>query len=211
MIVESMKKIFILLLIISNTYAAITQKESEELSNSLLSIFQPEIAELSYPVKLDLFWKGPIPMAITSFEEDHFSISIWGALTRHKMMTPKTWIYTLCHELGHIIGGAPHVTNEEHSWGSSEGQADVFASSICLPRYYESLEPNSEDISTIRFNTAKEMSKLLNAMADNSEGSNVESSSSEVVSETITDDYPSTQCRIDTIKFARRLPCWFKE
>lgn len=209
-----MIKILLTLFFLTNSYADITQEQSEKFSESLFSLFENDFAKLSHPVKLELFWRGPLPLAITSFEEEsnNFVVSIWGELARHELMTPKAWIFSLCHEIGHIIGGAPHVSDEHNSWGSSEGQADFFASAICLPRYYEFFGYKTSEIENIRYATAHEMSALLNALSDEGEAlSNVLDESSEIVEETLRDAYPSNQCRVDTIKFAKRLPCWFKE
>ena len=44
------------------------------------------------------------------------------------------FLFIYCHELGHFIGGAPFKKNPGSTWASTEGQADYWATSVCLRR-----------------------------------------------------------------------------
>ncbi|EQC50228.1 hypothetical protein M899_0350 [Bacteriovorax sp. BSW11_IV] len=209
-----MKIIIIALLAITSSFAAISEQSYTELSTEVFGLFKNEFSRLDYPVELELFWKGGLPLAITSFEQEedpannHYAISLWGGLARHKNMDEKGWIFSVCHEIGHIIGGAPHVQDEKNSWGSVEGQADFFATSVCLPKYYKNADEN--ELKIIRYETAQSLANFFNE-SDSEQWASVEVLSKEIVLETILDDYPSNQCRVDTIRLNERLECWFKK
>lgn len=65
-------------------------------------------------------------------------LSVNGYLPSLPGMDRDTFALTICHELGHVIGGAPvmhpfkEMPNHEYS---IEGQADYFASAKCFKRY----------------------------------------------------------------------------
>lgn len=68
--------------------------------------------------------------------ESTFILQLTQGVRYHPRMNADTYAQILCHELGHHLGGFPHVTD---SWASAEGQADYFATAKCMRRYYESL------------------------------------------------------------------------
>ena len=61
-----------------------------------------------------------------------------GAYARFPGATPDALALVLCHELGHHLGGAPLASGGGGGARplSSEGQADYFAASKCLKRYF---------------------------------------------------------------------------
>lgn len=48
------------------------------------------------------------------------------------------WLQILCHEIGHLLGGAPYIFINPGDWGeiSAEGQADYFAAAKCMKRVW---------------------------------------------------------------------------
>lgn len=123
----------------------------------------------------------------------------------------------LCHELGHTLGGAPYVGVR-----SVEGQADYYATSKCLPRLWKS-EDNAAVINNlhipqtiaerckttftgesialcVRSNlTSLKLSSFLLRGAEvqppqiHTPDLSVKNTSSYYI------DYPSLQCRLDTL------------
>jgi len=68
--------------------------------------------------------------------------SVWiirfqGGLITHPKFNADVYVTVLCHELGHHLGGAPYKTpkHPKRYWTSAEGQADYFASNVCLKRF----------------------------------------------------------------------------
>lgn len=74
-----------------------------------------------------------------------WTIEVEGGFLSNPDVSPDIMLLTICHELGHLLGGKPRrrfsqleSLNSEfsgltvHPWFSSEGQADYFASQRCM-------------------------------------------------------------------------------
>ncbi|MNY34686.1 hypothetical protein D3C86_1690450 [compost metagenome] len=150
-------------------------------------------------------------------------------------MTPDTVIATLCHELGHGIGGLPLKKKKDLEPISTEGQSDYFAYRICLERMFKrvratapvlAVSPFVERICRTQSASAEdlefcfrgfqtlEIERMLFKQSQNIETS-YETPDTSVVSEVNHSEtyYPSAQCRIDTmiaglLKLERPL-CWW--
>ena len=84
-------------------------------------------------------WDEPEANAYASHDEKDKSkwiIDMTGGLARHPLMTVDGFMMVVCHELGHLIGGAPRYDNNK-DWASNEGQADYFAGLKCMRRVLE--------------------------------------------------------------------------
>jgi hypothetical protein len=68
-----------------------------------------------------------------------WKVSMFGGLARHETITPDGFRAVVCHEVGHHIGGAPKIKSwtGSTSWASNEGQADYFATSKCLKKFFK--------------------------------------------------------------------------
>ena len=71
----------------------------------------------------------------TFSDENEALILVNNGLMVHSQMNIKLLDLFLCHELGHLLGGAPKIIrrNGKTSWSSVEGQSDYYASSVCMP------------------------------------------------------------------------------
>lgn len=58
-----------------------------------------------------------------------------GGMARYGIINEEAFLSTLCHELGHLLGGAPH--GHEISY---EGQADYYAPMKCMERILRKLK-----------------------------------------------------------------------
>lgn len=59
-----------------------------------------------------------------------FVMNVYGGLARYKGLSNDGFMLVLCHEMGHLIGGAP--TWKPRNVASSEGQADYFSTTKCF-------------------------------------------------------------------------------
>lgn len=185
-----------------------------------------------------LDWKTPYFSAWANKENDNtYSINFWGGLARLPYMTNAALALTACHEIGHILGGAPFIKIQSMSHMSSEGQADYFAAALCLKKYDRTfkleIETETDPYITSRcytkfsetsdFETCLKVAiagvSLARALAFLSDftGLDVSDPSSLEVSETLFNSYPDVQCRLDTFMAAAlsspdadlRPKCWF--
>lgn len=73
---------------------------------------------------------------------NEFSVMLWGGFVRARFMHLGILAATLCHEIGHKLGGEPFqkFPGSDPHWSSAEGQSDHFAATDCLPKVFESLK-----------------------------------------------------------------------
>lgn len=165
------------------------------------------------PIILDAQWESPYFGAGMSNQK---SMMILGGTTRVEGMTKDAYAAVVCHELGHVLGGAPYQTINGVEWASAEGQADFFAASVCLPGYFKSLGTSAHDISA---RVEKAGYEMLSSLAPFGSGTRDEVGSlqrfyelDEKVEKTLINNYPSLQCRYETFRNPfKRSDCWFKE
>lgn len=163
------------------------------------------------------------------------NIFLFGGYARIEGMTQDTVIATLCHELGHGVGGEPLKQKRDLEPISTEGQSDYYAYRFCLERMFKRIparapvvavspyvaslcQAQSADAQALQFCyrgfQTLEIERMLFKQSQNVETS-YETPDTSVVSEVNHSEtfYPSAQCRIDTmvaglLKQERPL-CWW--
>lgn len=69
-------------------------------------------------------------------------VQIFGGLARHPLMTREALLLTVCHEIGHHLGGYPKY-DQGHNWASTEGQSDYFSTAKCTRLIFRQLTSNA--------------------------------------------------------------------
>tara|TARA_B110001454_G_C12723068_1_gene435670 strand:- start:5604 stop:6359 length:756 start_codon:yes stop_codon:yes gene_type:complete len=195
----------------------------------------------SNPQMVGFWWKlDEIRAAYSSMVDSDTNVQqhylfLMGGYARMKGMTRDGVAATLCHELGHGLGGAPFKNYEhEETNVSVEGQADYFAFRYCLPRIFKRLPTNepvkpmnaytdsqcktlpasSYEFCTRAFQTLQAERTFFKLSPDdpNTEFDKHDTSMATKVNK---DPYyyPSSQCRLDTmmngILGKERPSCWY--
>jgi len=62
-------------------------------------------------------------------------LEVPGGMARYHLISEEGFLMTICHELGHLLGGSPHRLRI-----SFEGQADYFAPMKCMENILSALE-----------------------------------------------------------------------
>lgn len=156
-------------------------------------------------------------------------VKIDGGVVLSPRLTADSLRITICHELGHIFGGAPrrHVPLEWDgamaedglSLMSAEGEADYYATLVCFRRMVQGQDHraalNGREVPALTKNkcervwgaeteealicerTAIASLDFLNFVKDFP--ISLEDKAPEVVSEPLIDQYPTRQCRLDTL------------
>ncbi len=179
----------------------------------IIGLFYQEISDAGYPVQLDAKWESPYFGAGVSLYENAFHLMILGGTTRLLEMTEDAYAAVVCHEIGHIVAGEPRQTITGAEWSSSEGQADFFAASVCLPRYFKSLAVTPKDIPLRVNNAGFDMMNTFKNIDTNSIDKTVSKTRATMpaVSETLVNKYPSLQCRYENFRNpSKRAACWYK-
>ncbi len=201
----------------------VTEHEFNTVTKLLHKIYAPTVEQL-HGVKLimNADWKDSTVNAFATREVETWTVHVSGGIARAKGMTQDSLALIVCHEIGHHLGGAPRTFLYE-GWPSAEGQADYWASSKCMKKYYEVLKHEEvaidrnvpdkvlKDCNYIYKNlpefkicvrtllSAVDFSHFLNALPDIKTPTSIELSDSRQVKGTNTNDYPRPQCRLDTI------------
>ena len=156
-------------------------------------------------------------------------VRIDGGVFSSSRLTPDSLRITICHELGHIFGGAVRrhvppewdgaVADDGLSLMSSEGEADYYATLVCFRKMIEGQDHRAAlgerkipdrtktkcehswgigtDDALACERTALASLDFLNFVVDFP--ISLERNAPEVVAEPIIDQYPTRQCRLDTL------------
>lgn len=196
----------------AKTTSEVSQIDFLTIPYQIYNLYYKEFSKLKYPVVLDPKWESPYFGAGVTFYQNRFTVIYLGGLARIDGMTKNALAALVCHEFGHILGGAPFQKTPGAEWSSSEGQSDFFAASECLPRYLKFLK-----IDESRFDDLIEEAgfDLFNAIKWPSTETRHEplvrfQEKDVAVKETLA-GYPSSQCRYETFRNRhKRASCWFR-
>ncbi|GEM_PF-661990 len=192
-----------------------TELQARQLISDFFDFFklQDEAANL----KIDLDWGNPYLSAHAEMRGAASVVTVWGGFLRAPGMSPMILATTLCHELGHVIGGAPYQTIKGAEF-STEGQSDFFAGLNCLPRFAHAFpqyfsDPTAEvqEICQGKNDCASTLSAGLATVQFMQKWSFVSyepvslKSSAPEVQDYRPNYYPSFQCRLDI--FSRAAVC----
>lgn len=128
--------LFYFLLIIGPAQGALSSKQAKHFLNSALDQYSGEIeAQSGYPVVKYYYFSNDIFQAQAGLVKDtgQVEFTFYGGLL-WRLDSIEELAVIFCHELGHVMGGAPEIS----AFNSVEGQADYFATSICMKEIYQS-------------------------------------------------------------------------
>lgn len=217
------------------TTSTVTMGSFISIPHIIAGLAKDEVEDL----KVITDWEKPYFTAWANFVDGVYSINFWGGLARIPGMNDEGHALIACHELGHILGGSPKIKIKEFLWSSSEGQSDFYATNTCLKKYFRYLnglrrlsvpaELSETAFTLCRTTHADDLDFLICAhsmkgiegfssalmhLSQYEENLSIATSDRSVVRETLSDSYPSSQCRIDTLVQGalngKRPLCWFR-
>lgn len=193
---------------------------------SFKNIYGPIIEERGGQLMiLDDWTDGAVNMWAFRWGHEYW-LEIPGGMSRYHLINEEAFILSICHELGHLLGGSPQRGDI-----SLEGQSDYYAGSQCIEKMLTAIEPIKElqlepdvekaceDLQASKLELCRR--SLKGGLSLTSYYAELESSpfpklstpSENVVEETLT-THPPSQCRLDTVyagyKEKSRPPCWYK-
>lgn len=191
-----------------------TQERFEQIVTRVTDMHKENISALGGELHIENEWESDEINAFAMKNSKIWYLSFSGGLYKHKLTTDDAFALTVCHELGHLLGGAPFNPGSEVS---VEGQADFWATSVCLKKYFkeypetvpmtpgvskikcDSRFPNDLDAQNICYRTANaslSVAKVLSVMA---KVAPPELEKQDTNSRANTRPYhPEVQCRLDT-------------
>lgn len=183
-------------------------------------------------------WEKPYFTAYTVENDNVITIGFWGGMARIPGMNDDAVALITCHEVGHVIGGEPRFKLPLYQNLSSEGQADYYAASVCLKDYFakdpETLkalndfhasqtralcekkyeDPLQKAICLRSLRGAQGLINVLLYMKPEEGNASFEQVEQHITLETLFDQYPTNQCRLDTLIAGAlgedRPVCWYR-
>lgn len=98
---------------------------------AFVSIYEPILKSKGLDLKIETYEESDDYYGGASLEDGTFKISVGKNIRNDKN---GTLAFVLCHEVGHLLGGAPKKASS--TWASTEAQSDFYATSVCLKLLY---------------------------------------------------------------------------
>ena len=115
----------------------ITEAQFNAVIDKIEVIYSPIAKSLGKEYLVARKWDDGTVNANASQSGSKWNINMYGGLARHATITEDGFALVLCHETGHLLGGAPKVAGFMNKWASNEGQADYFANLKCLRKTFQ--------------------------------------------------------------------------
>jgi hypothetical protein len=124
-----------------------TRQEFDRVVDRVENFYKPLVELHHAHPKFVRNWSDLENEAHANRKADDWYIYVAGGLARK--LTPDELTYTLCHETGHQLGGYPFNNLKGVEWLSKEGQADYYASFVCLRTLWKSELTGNAKFATI--------------------------------------------------------------
>ncbi|AUX41704.1 uncharacterized protein SOCE26_031260 [Sorangium cellulosum] len=125
-----------------------TREEAEAILDRVVALYQDHAAAANPAGTHEISWRidwdsDAVSAHVLLKPGEDWTIEVSKGYLTASSMTTEVFALTMCHEMGHFIGGFPFKTSRGgHNTGalgtsvSSEGQSDYFATKDCLPRLW---------------------------------------------------------------------------
>lgn len=204
-----------------------TEARYESVLDQVIELYSPVIVALGGSFHILRDWSdGAVNMWAFKLGSEYW-LEIPGGMSRYNLISEEGFLMSICHELGHLLGGAPFKGNGDISL---EGQSDHFAGRDCIDFVLENIEPFKEiklDPEVVGFcadlvgrkDCERSVSGALSLTSYYAElekvpAPKISTPSKVVVGETLR-THPPAQCRLDSFLAGylgiKRPACWFKK
>ena len=112
--------------------SGISESEFHRVLDLFEQAYAPVIAAKGGRLVVDRLWRNDQVNSRAYLSGDEWHVEMWGGFAREPAMTFDGFVLAACHELGHLLGGAPLLKGNF----SNDGQADYFASLQCFKKVF---------------------------------------------------------------------------
>ena len=126
----------------------ISEVEFNEVIDDLETLYSPIVSRMGGTLKVNRLWKDPTANASAVRKDKIWEVNMYGGLARHPSITKDGFYIVLCHEIGHHLGGAPKIVEDEDVWASNEGQSDYYSTLKCLRSAFNN-DDNSKIVASL--------------------------------------------------------------
>lgn len=110
-----------------------TESTFNKINQNVYLLYSNQAKKHNAKLAVNELWTSKDNNAYAMKLNQNWTITMHGELYRHPYLTHEAYALVVCHEMGHLLGGAPYNANSEKT--SVEGQADLWAIGSCFPRY----------------------------------------------------------------------------
>ncbi|MFI5348539.1 MAG: hypothetical protein ACHQ2Z_03260 [Elusimicrobiota bacterium] len=207
----------------------ITEAQFNEVMDRMQAIYGPIVASHGATLQINRLWTDDTVNASAEEQGSTWILNMYGGLARDKTITQDGMALVACHEMGHHLGGAPKYGGG-NDWAADEGEADYYANSKCLHRFFgdsktssftrmkvtddaaliaaacsKSYKTSGEQALCVRSATAgMSVTALLGSLGGDAPA-HIDTPDQNVVTAT-NDAHPASQCRLDTYFQATLCP-----
>lgn len=178
-----------------------TEQRYHFVLDSIIAVFGPLIQERGGRLRIKRDWTDGAVNAWAERWGELYILEIPGGMARYHLINEEGFLTTICHELGHLLGGSPHRRTI-----SVEGQADYYSTMKCMelilaeldyPHDHENLSECHGDYCQARLSGALSLSSYYAELARRPVP-RLDTPDLSTVSRTRV-DHPPAQCRFDTM------------
>jgi hypothetical protein len=136
-----MKLLFLLTLILP-AFSYSNDHWSKSILSDVETLYNPFVKSMGQTIEFKLYQSSDSEAASADTDGTHHVVLAAEGLFSNLQLRPDGFRIILCHELGHIFGGAPRknipyewtgpFADDGYSFLSSEGQADFYATASCF-------------------------------------------------------------------------------
>jgi hypothetical protein len=133
-----MKKLLTTSLLIITTISTASTKINDSSKKSILKALKKHYPDLTITVKKSEKYNA----YATWNKQEKPEIILTTSVFENSFMNTDVLALLLCHEIGHFYGNSPKQRrgrSEKLSWSSAEGQADFYATAICMKKIINDL------------------------------------------------------------------------
>ncbi|MCA9508478.1 MAG: hypothetical protein KC505_08660 [Myxococcales bacterium] len=124
-------------------FQAMTQSffedEFKRINRIIINTFSPKVAKKNAEIELKEIYEGyggafKVDSVRKPLGENRYIVTLTGEGAENANTLAIRALFA-CHEMGHILGGAPFQSKRLADWSSVEGQADYWGASECMWLY----------------------------------------------------------------------------
>jgi hypothetical protein len=116
--------------------AGLNEEQFNAVIEKIEQIYSPIVVSLGAKLVVNRKWTDGTANANASRMGKKWNVNMYGGLARHETITEDGFALVLCHEVGHLVGGAPSIGTIFGKPMANEGQADYFAATKCLRKTF---------------------------------------------------------------------------
>lgn len=124
----------------------VTEDDFNRIIEQFRIIFSPTVKQYGVDLVIESRWQEDLRHAGATKSGHEWIILVLGGIARNPTMTEDGFWMTLCHELGHLVGGYPMGSSQL----AFEGQGDYFAAQACTRQIWRTQNDiNSQFVSVV--------------------------------------------------------------